>query len=260
MKIRKIIIPVLSLFLAIGLLSSPLSAGANTPYNWYCKNNDSHTPPALDEGMRFIENYSAYYLDKAAKAEDPVIYLTFDAGYENGNVEKILDVLDAHGVKGCFFILENLIKRAPELVKRMAEGGHAVCNHTRNHPDMSAITDKELFAAQLTSLEKAYTELTGKEMLKVYRPPQGRFSEQNLAYAKEMGYKTLFWSFAYADWDNNKQPNPEKALEKVLAHLHNGEVMLLHPTSATNAAIMERLLCEIERQGYRIAPIEELFR
>ncbi len=260
MKLRNFLIGVLSLFLAAGFLTAPLRASETTPYNWYCKHNDTHTPPVLDEGMRFVEDYSAYYVDHRAKESDPVIYLTFDVGYENGNVEKILNVLDAHGVKGAFFILENVIKRAPELVKRMAEEGHAVCNHTRNHPDMSAITDKSLFAAQLSSLEKAYTELTGREMVKAYRPPQGRFSEQNLSYAEDLGYKTIFWSFAYADWDNNKQPAPEKALEKILAHLHNGEIMLLHPTSATNAAIMDKLLCEIERQGYRIASLEELWQ
>ena len=134
-----------------------------------------------------------------------------------------------------------------------------VCNHTATHPDMSTITDIGLFEKQLTRLEKAYTELIGEEMVKIYRPPQGRFSEENLAFAQKLGYKTLLWSFAYADWDNAKQPDSDKALEKILSHLHNGEVMLLHPTSATNAAIMDKLLCEIEKQGYRIGSIEELW-
>jgi len=124
---------------------------------------------------------------------------------------------------------------------------------------MSTITDIGLFEKQLTRLEKAYTELTGQEMMKVYRPPQGRFSEENLAFADKLGYKTLLWSFAYADWDNKKQPDPDRALDKILSHLHSGEVMLLHPTSATNAEIMDRLLTEIEKQGYRVASIEELF-
>lgn len=243
-----------ALFLAQGVFAED-----RTPYNWYCKNNDTHTPPTLDSGMCFIEKYGGYYLDKKATDNDPVIYLTFDAGYENGNVEKILDTLDRHGVKGCFFILENLVRRAPELVKRMAEEGHAVCNHTATHPDMSEITDLSVFGAQLVRLEKAYTELTGREMEKIYRPPQGRFSEENLAFAEKLGYKTLFWSFAYADWDNKKQPDPEWALEKILSHLHNGEVMLLHPTSSTNAAILDRLLTEIKGQGYRIGEIGELW-
>ena len=251
-------------FLAIALaflfFAVPLRIWAldRTPCNWFVQNNDNHTPPLLHESFAFTKGYDFYYLDKDAKESDKVIYLTFDAGYENGNVEKVLDALDKHGVKGSFFILENLICRAPALVKRMVDSGHAVCNHTATHPDMSKITDPGLFEKQLMRLEKAFTELTGQSMMKVYRPPQGRFSEENLAFADRLGYKTLLWSFAYADWDNLKQPNPNEALEKILAHLHNGEVMLLHPTSATNAAIMDRLLCEIEARGYRIGTIEEL--
>jgi len=243
------------------LVSMPLRVFASnrTPYNWFVQNNDNHTQPVLHPSFEFAEKYDFYYLDKKASDSDKVIYLTFDAGYENGNVVKVLDALDKHNVKGAFFVLENLILREPALVKRMAEEGHAVCNHTATHPDMSTITDIGLFQKQLTRLEKAYRELTGEEMMKVYRPPQGRFSEENLAFADQLDYKTLLWSFAYADWDNAKQPDPEKALDKILSHLHCGEVMLLHPTSATNAEIMDRLLTEIEKQGYRIASIEELF-
>ena len=249
------------MLLLLFVLAMPLRVFAQdrTPYNWFVQNNDCHAQPILHPSFSFTEKYNCYYLDKNAKSDDKVIYLTFDAGYENGNVEKVLDALDQHGVKGTFFILENLVKRNPELVQRMANEGHAVCNHTATHPDMSTITDIGLFEKQLTRLEKAYRDLTGKDMMKIYRPPQGRFSEENLAFADRLGYQTLLWSFAYADWDNAKQPDPKRSLEKILSHLHSGEVMLLHPTSATNAAIMDELLTEIERQGYRIAGIEELF-
>lgn len=246
----------LSLLLSAVLGTGGINAAPTTAIDWYCKNNDTHTQPTLDEGLKIIQQYDGYYVDTKA-GDDKVIYLTFDAGYENGNVEKILDALDKHGVKGTFFVLENLIRRNPELVKRMAEGGHTVANHTKTHPDMTKVTDKALFSKQLEGLAEQYRELTGQDMAKIYRPPQGRFSQQNLEYAKELGYKTLFWSFAYADWDNNRQPDPEAALNKILAHLHPGEVMLLHPTSATNAAIMDRLLTEIEAQGYRIGGIGE---
>ena len=257
MKKKKILI----LFLLLLTVTMPIRvfAADRTPYNWFVQNNDNHTPPILHPNFSFAEKYDFYYLNHNAKSDDTVVYLTFDAGYENGNVAKVLDALDKHGVKGTFFILENLVRRSPELVERMANGGHLVCNHTATHPDMSTITDITLFEKQLTRLEKAYCELTGKEMPKIYRPPQGRFSEENLAFTDKLGYKTLLWSFAYADWDNNKQPDPEKALDKILSHLHSGEVMLLHPTSATNAAIMDRLLTEIEKRGYRIGCIEELW-
>lgn len=243
----------------VAVVLAPLAhAGVNTPYNWYCKNNDRHEIPVLDECMKFIEKYNVIYADKNADDSDKVVYLTFDAGYENGNIEKVLDILDKNDVPATFFILENMIKRAPELVKRMADGGYTVANHTKSHPDMSAITDKALFERQLTALSDAYKELTGKDMAMIYRPPQGRFSEQNLEFADSLGYTTMFWSFAYADWDNNKQLDPQKALDKILSHLHNGEIMLLHPTSATNALILESLIQQIRAQGYRIGSVEEL--
>ncbi len=249
-----------SLLLGILLWLYPIQCFADGgAINWYTKNNMTHTPPELDSQLAVIEKYDGYYLDKNAEECDKKIYLTFDAGYENGNVEIILDVLKKHNVKGAFFILDNLIVRNPELVMRMAEEGHAVCNHTKTHPDMTKIHDKALFEGQLASLEKSYYELTGREMEKIYRPPQGRFSEENLVYAKELGYKTLFWSFAYADWDNDKQPELMAAKKKILDHLHNGEVMLLHPTSATNAAILDEVLTAIKTEGYRIASLDELW-
>ena len=140
----------------------------------------------------------------------------------------------------------------------MADEGHLVCNHTAKHPDMSAITDKALFAKQLRDLEKICLEKTGREPARFYRPPQGRFSKENLIFAKELGYTTVFWSFAYADWDNNAQPDPERSLEKILCHVHPGMVLLLHPTSKTNAAILDRLLGALEKEGYRFGSLEEL--
>jgi peptidoglycan-N-acetylmuramic acid deacetylase len=174
-------------------------------------------------------------------------------------VEKILDALKAHKAPGAFFILDNLITRNGDLVKRMEAEGHLVCNHTKRHPDMTKLCDRKAFAEQLNTLAEHYKELTGKEMPKIYRPPEGRYSKQNLEYAKAMGYKTVFWSFAYADWDNNRQMSQEAALQKILAHTHNGEIMLLHPTSATNAAIIDRLLTQLEQEGYRFGKLTELW-
>ena len=229
-----------------------------TAYNWYFKKNDNHEQPQLDKNLEFIKDYDCYYLNSGTK--EKVIYLTFDVGYENGNTGKILDALKKHGATGAFFILDNVIKRCPELILRMKDEGHLLCNHTAKHPDMSAITDKALFEKQLSDLEKSYTELTGEELSKFYRPPQGRFSEQNLKFAQELGYKTVFWSFAYADWDNAKQPDPAQSLQKILNHTHPGMVILLHPTSSTNAAIMDELLTAWEKEGYRFGSLKELCR
>lgn len=210
--------------------------------------------------MSFIENYGGYYVDKkhGDGAEEKVIYLTFDAGYENGNVEKILDVLKQEDVPAAFFVLENLIKQNKALVMRMIDEGHLVCNHTSKHLDVTKCKTLDEFRAELESLEDIYREVTGREMPNYFRPPEGKFSEQSMRFACELGYKTIFWSFAYADWDNGDQPSESVASEKILSNVHNGEIMLLHPTSATNAAILADIIRELKAQGYRFGSLDEL--
>ena len=232
---------------------------AASGYSWYCVHVKNHAQPSAGE-LSFVEKFDAYYLDhrhSAADDAEKVVYLTFDAGYGNGSVEKILDTLKEEQVTGCFFILDGLIRHEPELVKRMAEEGHTVGNHTMHHKDMSRESD-EVLLAELHGLEEAYKALTGREMSRYYRPPEGRFSEANLACTQRNGYKTIFWSFAYADWDNHKQPSLEKAKQMILDNAHNGEVMLLHPTSATNAAVLGEVIRELRVQGYRFGTMDEL--
>ena len=260
MKHDQRIFRVLLLTLAMLLCTGSVSYAENetTPYNWYFLKNDAHEQPGLDAGMKFIGEYDCLYA--APDKRDKVIYLTFDAGYENGNVARVLDALRDHHATAAFFVLDNLVRRNTDLVKRMGDEGHLVCNHTAKHPDMSAITDKELFAKQLSDLEKVYTEKTGRELSRFYRPPQGRFSRQNLKYAEELGYTTVFWSFAYADWDNNAQPDPERSIKRILDHTHPGMILLLHPTSKTNAEILGRLLDAWERDGWRFGSLNDLKR
>lgn len=246
---------------AISAEAAEVNASDTRSFSWYCAHRDDGKQPECDPEMRFIEEYNGYYVDKAHSepdSDDKVIYLTFDAGYENGNVEKILDVLKEENVQGAFFILENLIKQNTDLVKRMAEEGHLVCNHTARHRDMSKVSDIDTFKSELEALESIYKEYTGLDMAKVYRPPEGKFSKANLSMANELNYKTVMWSFAYADWDNEKQPDPEKAKAKVLAGTHNGEILLLHPTSAVNAEIMGDLIREWKSMGYRFGSLDEL--
>ena len=170
----------------------------------------------------------------------------------------LLDTLKTEQVPAAFFVLDHLIRTNTDLVKRMAEEGHLVCNHTAKHRDMSAVTDQAVFAEELAKLEQVYKEYTGYDMAKYYRPPEGKFSELNLIHADELGYKTVFWSFAYADWDNDRQMSPEKAMEKVLSGTHSGEVLLLHPTSSTNAAILPELIRQWKEMGYRFGTLDEL--
>ncbi len=248
-------------FLFIMLLFFVVAINAsNDVYNWYCMRNKEHKQPPIEKDMAFIEDNGGFYIDKnhSDDCSEKVIYLTFDAGYENGNVEKILDTLKEHNVPGAFFILGNLIKRAPNVVKRMAEEGHLVCNHTLNHGDMSKIGSKELLKEELNALEKLYKETTGKEMSKYFRPPEGKFSEQMMRYANELGYKTVFWSVAYADWDNNNQMSCDKAIKKIMDNIHNGAIILLHPTSETNARILGEVIVQLKEQGYRFGTLDEI--
>lgn len=234
--------------------------GAESSQSWYCKRNAEHKQPVADANMRYIEQYNGYYVDHrhGDDSTDKVIYLTFDAGYENGNVAKILDVMKEKNVKGAFFILQNLIVKNTSLVKRMSDEGHLVCNHTSTHADMSKKTSEEEFRAELDALERVYKEYTGLEMSKYFRPPEGRFSVDMMKTASNLGYKTVFWSFAYADWDNNAQMSAESAKQKILDNVHNGEIMLLHPTSATNAEILGEIIDELRAQGYRFGTLDEL--
>ena len=187
-----------------------------------------------------------------------MVYLTFDAGYENGYTPAILDALKKHNAPAAFFVVGNYIETSPELVKRMADEGHIVANHTYHHPDMSQISTKEAFLQELTSLEELYRQTTGQAMVKYYWPPQGKYSEDNLRMAKELGYTTFFWSLAYVDWIQDQQPTREEALEKLIGRIHPGAVILLHSTSQTNAAILDELLTQYEQMGYGFGSLDQL--
>ena len=224
--------------------------------NWGLSFRQEHVPPIGPAGSDQLARYDAVYLGDTTQ---PVIYLTFDAGYENGSTEQILDTLKKHNVPAAFFLVGNYIEKNADLTRRMVEEGHIVGNHTMHHPDMSKLQDKESFAAELTELEELFKKVTGKELPKYYRPPQGIYSEENLKMARELGYRTVFWSLAYADWNNDSQPTKEQAFEKLLPRIHNGAVVLLHSTSQTNAQIMDELLTKWEEMGYTFGALEDLF-
>ena len=229
------------------------SKAANT--NWGLSFQKEGEPPVGNASADYLKQYGAYYLGDTSKK---TIYLTFDAGYENGYTPAILDALKKHNVKATFFVVGNYIQTSPDLVKRMAAEGHTVGNHTYHHPDMSKIADEESFRQELTLLEDAYRELTGQEMTKFYRPPQGKYSEQNLKMANDMGYHTFFWSLAYVDWYTDKQPTREQAFDKLLPRIHPGAIVLLHSTSKTNGEILDELLTKWEEMGYTFHPLSEL--
>ena len=220
-------------------------------------------PPVGDSVSKRRENapindlgkYHAYY---AEDTNEKKIYLTFDAGYENGNTPRILDALKKHQAPATFFVVGNFISDNPDLIRRMVSEGHTVGNHTMTHPDMSGISSKDDFQKQLDGVEKLYESVTGEQMTKFYRPPQGIYSTSNLAMAKELGYSTFFWSLAYVDWIQDQQPSREEAFQKLLARIHPGAIVLLHNTSSTNGLILDDLLTKWEEMGYRFCSLKEL--
>ncbi len=203
-----------------------------------------------------LRQYGGAYI---GNGEEKKIYLTFDAGYENGVTEKILDVLQKHKVPAAFFLVGNYLEQEPELVKEMVAQGHTVGNHTYHHYDMSKISDEASFRKELEDLEALYRQVTGEEMKKFYRPPQGCYSEENLKMAQALGYHTVFWSLAYVDWINDKQPTAQEAFSKLIPRIHNGAVVLLHSTSATNGEILDELLTRWKDLGYTFGTLDELF-
>lgn len=221
--------------------------------DWGLSFQSEGAPPVANASQEYLRNFDALYVGDTNKKE---IYITFDAGFENGNTEEILDALKKHGVKATFFLVGNYFETQPELVKRMAEEGHTIGNHTYSHPDMSKIDDIQSFQTELQKNEALYRDILGSEMPKLYRPPQGKFCEENLKMAQQLGYSTVFWSLAYVDWYTDDQPTPEQAFSKLLPRIHPGAVVLLHSTSSTNAEILDELLTKWEETGYSFGDLE----
>lgn len=226
--------------------------------DWFFIPKNDGTPSTVDPSiLNLITRQDGYYL---GNTNEKVLYLTFDEGYENGYTGKILDILKANNVPASFFVVTPYIKTSSDLVKRMVNEGHLVCNHSTNHPSMAstALKGKDKFNYELENTAKVFKDLTGKDMPKFFRPPMGKYSELSLAYTKELGYKTIFWSFAYLDWDINKQPSHEYAKKMILSRTHNGAIVLLHAVSKTNTEILDEVIKELKAKGYRFASLEEL--
>ena len=248
--------------LAVALLAAVLTSvwifcGSALPTgSWGLSFRQEGMAPIGNAGVDQLKRYDAVYIGDTSQK---VLYLTFDAGYENGCTEKILDILKDQQVKAAFFLVGNYMEKNADLVRRMAAEGHIVGNHTMHHYDMSKLTAKEAFSKELTDLENLYKEVTGAPMAKYYRPPQGIYSEENLKMAKELGYRTVFWSLAYVDWNNDSQPTAEAAMNKLLPRTHPGAVVLLHSTSRTNAQILEKLIAAWKAEGYEFGTLGDLF-
>ena len=225
---------------------------------WYCVRSGKRQPSVTRE-ERLVTSYGGITVDRSVNdsSDKRVIYLTFDAGYENGNTERIVDAMNERGVKGAFFLLSNFVLKNRDLTRKIADSGHTVCNHTSKHENISDYS-KEMISECLGRLEAIYKECTGRSMTKFFRFPEGKYSESALGNLRELGYTPVFWSFAYEDWNNEKQPTEEAAMKKILDNTHNGAVFLFHPTSETNARIFPRLLDAWRDMGYTFGTLDEI--
>jgi peptidoglycan-N-acetylmuramic acid deacetylase len=235
------------------------SSGAvlsNKKIGWGIKRNDNHEQPDLGSNNKKLidENEDIAMGNK----EDKFVYLTFDEGYEAGYTPQILDVLKENDVKAAFFITGHYLNTKPELVKRMIDEGHIVGNHTVNHPSMPDL-DNDKVKEEIMKLHVTVFEKFGYEM-KYLRPPKGEFSQRTLYLSKSLGYTTVMWSFAYDDWDENKQGRENYAKEKILSNTHNGAVILLHANSKDNTNILDETIKEIKKQGYEFKTLDEFKR
>lgn len=228
----------------------------DTELNWYFVNRENGTTPeAPKESVDFFKDYDAYYV---GDTNSKVLYLTFDQGYENGNTNKILDVLKEEKVPAAFFVVKPYIKTEQEIIKRMVEEGHLVCNHSSHHPSMASILDKEKFKNEFTEVEEEFKALTNTDMPKFFRPPMGKYSKNSLKKTQELGYKTIFWSFAYKDWLVDNQPKEDYAIKKILNGAHPGAIILLHSVSDTNTKVLKTVITELKKQGYEFKSLNDL--
>lgn len=250
-----VLVLVIAVVIGAGLSGHEAVTVSGTVNDWGLSFRTENGIPSGNASAEELKKYSARYLGDTSQKK---IWLTFDAGYENGFTESILDTLKKHNVRAVFFLVGNYVSTSPDIVKRMIKEGHTVGNHTMTHPDMSSISDMESFKKEIEGLETLYKETTGKELTKLYRPPQGKFSTENLKMAQKLGYTTVFWSLAYADWNNDSQPTREQAFDKLLPRIHDGAVVLLHSTSKTNCEILDELLSKWEDMGYSFGSPEEL--
>lgn len=224
--------------------------------SWFFKPNNKGLPPEEPaDVIQLLKANSGYYVGDTNQKE---LYLTFDEGYENGYTNDMLDVLKKHDVKAAFFVVEPYIKNNPDIIKRMVEEGHLVCNHSAHHPSMAKVRDFDKFKKELGEVEDLFKEIAGKDMPRYFRPPMGRYSELSLHYTKDLSYKSVFWSLAYYDWDPKKQPNADEAKKLLLKRTHNGSIVLLHAVSKTNHDILDDLITAWKSEGYTLKSLNEL--
>ncbi|MCL2407489.1 MAG: polysaccharide deacetylase family protein [Defluviitaleaceae bacterium] len=226
---------------------------SNKKMSWGYGKNKNHQPPTAQYEFD-IRQFGGYYLGDITQKE---IYLTWDEGYEQGHTAQILDVLLEKDVQAAFFVTKPYIKSHPDLVKRMVEEGHIVGNHTARHKPSPELSDEE-FVFELRTTADYFKEVTGHDMPLFFRPPAGVYSARTLKLAQDMGYKTIFWSLAFVDWEINNQPGQTAALKAVTGYTHNGCIILLHAVSESNTQALADVIDQVREQGFVFKSLDDL--
>lgn len=240
------------LFGILVLILLNLNSSVNATSGWGFKKNNQHQVPDIGTYAKEIEDLAYYVGD-----EEKTIYLTFDVGYDNGNLSKILDTLQEENIKATFFVTGDFVNRFPELLKRISNEGHLIGNHTYNHKDITKLSYGEL-ERELDSLDEKVYEVTGKNIDYYFRPPEGKFDRRSLENVKKLGYETIFWSIAYVDWYKDKSFGKDYVMKNVIDNLHDGAICLMHSVSSDNANYLKDVINEIKNQGYSIKNLDSL--
>lgn len=209
--------------------------------------DNKNRPVACITSQENFGKYDALYIMQ----DEAKIYLTFDEGYENGYTAQILDALRDKNVSAVFFVTLPYAKQNPDLIRRMINEGHVVGNHSSKHLSFPSMSLQDAYN-DINGLHTYIKDNFGYEMT-LFRFPMGQASERMLALLQKMGYKSLFWSYAYADWDTAKQPDPADSLNKLTTRAHNGGLYLLHAVSATNTQILPQFIDNLRNAGYELA-------
>src|SRR5699024_8593667 len=244
------------LIIPIVLMLFLMSANPVFGYGWGYKRNADNTLPEVGKFGKILEKYDAVYADLDAEKE---IYLTFDNGYEQGYTEEVLDVLNNEKVPATFFVTGHYVKTAPELVKRMAEEGHIIGNHSYSHPDFTTMSKEEM-KKELDQLEKVVAEVSDQKKTTYLRPPRGTFDENTLEWATEFGYVHVFWSLAFKDWETDKQKGWKYAFDEITEQIHPGAILLLHTVSEDNAKALEKVIAHLKEEGYVFKSLDDLMQ
>lgn len=247
---------ILVLVYVFGLVLLSMPNVSAKSYGWGFKRNNNNTCPDIGMYAGVIDGTSSYYV---GNTDEKTIYLTFDAGYDNGVLSGILDVLKQKQIKSSFFVTGDFIKRESELLLRIVEEGHIVGNHTWSHKNITTLTYDQL-AEELVKVEEEYSRLTQRDMLKIFRPPAGEFNRDALLNVQKLGYSTIFWSLAYKDWETDRQRGSDYTYNQVMNNIHNGAIILMHTVSESNLNALPQIIDSLRDQGYTFKNLDTLIK